>query len=140
MQTEDKLENIPQILNPSELFVDEEMSEEEMNELLEDEADQSYEEGIDVALERATKRGEITKIDSESILSKREDTRAKLALIYVLMTFVIFIITFLVAIVDGLSRNVSIIDNLAKLIPIVSGVFLGTLGFVLGYYFKKGEE
>jgi hypothetical protein len=140
MQTEDKLENIPQILNPSELFVDEEMSEEEMNELLEDEADQSYEEGIDVALESATKRGEITKIDSESILSKREDTRAKLALIYVLMTFVIFIITFLVAIVDGLSRNVSIIDNLAKLIPIVSGVFLGTLGFVLGYYFKKGEE
>jgi hypothetical protein len=135
MQTEDKLENIPQILNPSELFVDE-----EMNELLEDEADQSYEEGIDVALESATKRGEITKIDSESILSKREDTRAKLALIYVLMTFVIFIITFLVAIVDGLSRNVSIIDNLAKLIPIVSGVFLGTLGFVLGYYFKKGEE
>jgi hypothetical protein len=140
MQTEDKLENIPQILNPSELFVDEEMSEEEMNELLEDEADQSYEEGIDVALESATKRGEITKIDSESILSKREDTRAKLALIYVLMTFVIFIITFLVAIVDGLSRNVSIIDNLAKLIPIVSGVFLGTLGFVLVYYFKKGEE
>ncbi|MCA9387406.1 hypothetical protein KC669_05235, partial [Candidatus Dojkabacteria bacterium] len=54
--------------------------------------------------------------------------------------FIVFIFAMFIAVLDGLIRHVSIIDNLSVVIPLVSGVFLGTLGFVLGYYFRREEE
>ncbi len=74
------------------------------------------------------------------ILKKQENTRSRLALIYTFFTFSIFLAAFIVAIVDGLNRNVSIIDNLKEIIPLISGIFLGTLGFVVGYYFRKDQD
>lgn len=83
------------------------------------------------------------KIDEESkdyVVKRQEDTRGRLAIIYTISTFLIFLLTFIVAILDSILRNTSIIDNLTSILPIVSGIFLGSLGFVIGYYFRKGDN
>lgn len=81
-------------------------------------------------------------IDSDqlNISNKREDTRGRLAIIYTVSTFIVFLLGFIVSILDAQWRQTSIIDNLTKILPLLSGIFLGTLGFVLGYYFRKGQE
>lgn len=71
--------------------------------------------------------------------AKREDTRGRLAIIYTLATFLMFLLGFLVSVIDASWRQVSIIDNLSTVLPLISGIFLGSLGFVLGYYFRKVE-
>lgn len=88
-------------------------------------------------------RGAIDVVGSQNAISieeKREDTRGRLATIYTVSTFIVFILGFIVSILDALLRNTSIIDNLVKVLPLISGIFLGSLGFVLGYYFRKAEE
>jgi hypothetical protein len=50
-----------------------------------------------------------------------------------------FLLGFLVAIVDALLGQKSIVDGLSTILPLISGIFLGSLGFVLGYYFRKSE-
>ncbi len=90
--------------------------------------------------------GLLTKSASESkespykVEEKREDTRGRLAIIYTVATFLMFILGFLVAIIDAIIGNKSIIDGLATILPLISGIFLGSLGFVLGYYFRKEED
>jgi hypothetical protein len=81
-------------------------------------------------------------IDQESLSlhNKREDTRGRLAIIYTVATFIMFGLGFLVSVLDAFWRQVSIIDNLATVLPLLSGIFLGSLGFVLGYYFRKLDE
>jgi len=89
--------------------------------------------------------GLLTKSASESkespykVEEKREDTRGRLAIIYTVATFLMFILGFVVAIIDAIIGNKSIIDGLATILPLISGIFLGSLGFVLGYYFRKSE-
>lgn len=78
--------------------------------------------------------------DETNIQSKREDTRGRLALIYTVATFGIFVLGFIVSVIDAAIAGTSMIDNLTQLLPLISGIFLGTLGFVLGYYFRRGEE
>lgn len=75
-----------------------------------------------------------------TIQNKREDIRGRLAVIYVAATFVMFILGFVVSIIDAAWRQVSVIENLRIVLPLLSGIFLGTLGFVLGYYFRKSEN
>lgn len=80
-------------------------------------------------------------VDEDIVISKRrENTRGLLAMTYTLATFLIFIIGIIVSVVDGLHRDVSIVENLKEVLPLISGIFLGSLGFVLGYYFRKDEE
>lgn len=76
----------------------------------------------------------------EYVIKNEEDVRGRLAIIYTFATFGIFLLAFIVSIVDGISRKTSIIDNLKEILPILSGIFLGTLGFVIGYYFRKSES
>jgi hypothetical protein len=84
-------------------------------------------------------QGVITQ-DEIMINNKREDTRGRLAVIYVAATFLMFILGFVVSVIDAAWRNVSVIENLRIILPLLSGIFLGTLGFVLGYYFRKSES
>lgn len=77
--------------------------------------------------------------DEIMIQTKREDVRGRLAVIYVAATFVMFILGFAVSILDAAWRQVSVVENLQIILPLLSGIFLGTLGFVLGYYFRKSE-
>lgn len=104
---------------------------------LEDEIELSYEDGLSDGINSASS---FTELNEDSVLEKREDTRSRLALIYTLATFFVFVLGMLIAVLDGLNRDVSIIENLSEIIPLISGVFLGSLGFVLGYYFRKGDE
>lgn len=78
--------------------------------------------------------------DQVMLQSKREDTRNRLAIVYVIATFIMFVLGFVVSILDAAWRQVSIIDNLSVVMPLLSGLFLGSLGFVIGYYFRKGED
>lgn len=81
-----------------------------------------------------------SEIEKTKILKKREDFRGTLALVYTVSTFLLFLIGMAIAVVDGMNRDVSIIENLERILPLLSGIFLGTLGFVLGYYFRKSDE
>ena len=74
------------------------------------------------------------------IEEKRENTRGRLAIIYTIATFLIFVLGFVVAVIDSVVRGTSIIDGLSVILPLLSGMFLGSLGFVLGYYFRKTED
>lgn len=75
-----------------------------------------------------------------NILTKREDFRGRLAIIYTVATFSMFVLGFLVAILDSALTGSSLVQNLASILPLISGIFLGTLGFVLGYYFRQVES
>lgn len=77
---------------------------------------------------------------TEYIAKKEEDTRGNLAMVYTVATFTIFVLGFFVAVLDGLIRKASIIENLTTILPLISGIFLGSLGFVIGYYFRRSDE
>lgn len=115
--------------------VDELTSEDFDEELLDEEGDLSYDEGVEDGV-----RSAFLSVDQDYVVNKREDTRSRLAIIYTLLTFSVFFLGFISAILDALISDTSIITNLSEIIPLISGVFLGTLGFVMGYYFRKGEE
>lgn len=119
---------------PSEEVTEDELLDEES---VEEESNLSYEEGLMDGLELNT---EFVNSDQQAILRKREDTRSRLAIAYLIATFVIFLFAMIIAVLDGLTRSVSIIENLKEIVPLISGVFLGSLGFVLGYYFRENEE
>lgn len=116
-------------------------------EILDEEFDDGYDQGyndtsdeISESLVLEDKKDTIVSKNENYIYSKGEDTRSRLATLYTVLTFLIFFLGMFIAVLDGLVRRVSIIDNLEIVIPLISGVFLGTLGFVLGYYFRKEEE
>ncbi len=109
-------------------------------ELLGEEFSDGYEEGYVDAAGAPQVSETIAAKNQDPIFIKREDTKSRLAIIYTTLTFLVFFTVMGIVVLDGLARKVSIIDNLEVVIPLISGVFLGTLGFVLGYYFRKGEE
>lgn len=63
---------------------------------------------------------------------KREDTRSKIALYYVLG----FILVILYSLTLFWLRNLQV-DDLRDLLLAISGVMSGPLGFIIGYYFKS---
>ena len=65
---------------------------------------------------------------------KKEDTRSKIAVGYIIGFFIIIASCFLYA---GIFKF--IVDDLKDLILATSGVLSGPLGFVIGYYFKNGD-
>lgn len=75
-----------------------------------------------------------------NILERREDTRGRLAIIYTLATFSMFVLGFVVAVLDASWTGNSIVENLSTILPLISGIFLGSLGFVLGYYFRRMDS
>lgn len=127
------------LIDPNELLVntppeaDEEVTEEDV----EAEADLSYEDGLDDGLNL---NNEIIPKPEDVVVRRREYTRSRLALLYTIATFVIFFLGMTIAVIDGLINNSDIVDNLREVISIISGVFLGSLGFVLGYYFRRPED
>lgn len=104
---------------------------------IEDEVEMSYEEGLGDGLELS--KDLVDDTDVSYVFKKREDTRSRLALIFTFLTFFVFILGMGIAVLDGILRDTSIIQNLSEVVPLISGVFLGSLGFVLGYYFREEE-
>jgi hypothetical protein len=84
------------------------------------------------------KIAESIKEDAEAYsIVKKEDTRGRLAIIYTVATLLIFVFVILLSFIESLVNKTSLVDNLTKIIPLISGVLFGTLGFVLGYYFRN---
>jgi hypothetical protein len=67
---------------------------------------------------------------------KREDTRGRLALVFLVGFFVILIIGMFVAIINDGDK----IEGVQEVMVTISGVLSGPLGFVVGYYFRSKEE
>jgi uncharacterized membrane-anchored protein len=85
-----------------------------------------------------TKVADSIKEDAEAYsIVKKEDTRGRLAIIYTVATLLIFVFVILLSFIESLVNKTSLVDNLTKIIPLISGVLFGTLGFVLGYYFRN---
>jgi hypothetical protein len=104
---------------------------------LDEEAEMSYEDGLEEGLNL---NPNLLRSDQDSVIEKQEYTRSRLATIYLISTFLIFVLGMALAVIDGIIREVSIVENLKEVLSTISGIFLGTLGFVLGYYFRKGDE
>jgi|GEM_PF-1031638 len=77
---------------------------------------------------------------SFNLVEKIEDTRGKLAKLFVIGFFIIFFIISLVSLFTPAAEGRNSIDNLKESILTVSGVLSGPLGFIIGFYFRKGEE
>lgn len=70
-----------------------------------------------------------------TILQKREDARGQLAVVFTVATFVLFALGFILVLFSEGNK----IENFKDVILTISGIFSGLLGFVVGYYFRKGE-
>jgi uncharacterized membrane protein (DUF485 family) len=81
------------------------------------------------------------KEDAEAYtIVKKEDTRGRLATIYTVATLLIFVFVILLSFIESLVNKTSLVTNLTQIIPLISGVLFGTLGFVLGYYFRNDNN
>ena len=66
---------------------------------------------------------------------KREDTRSKIALYYVMGFLFIILVCFIVAGIEKFDVN-----DTRDLLVSVSGILSGPLGFIIGYYFKVSSD
>jgi len=124
-----------EFVDPDELirFIEEGQEDEETQ------TPQEIEEPEEYSEEQLTYADRIAEEATEYVVKKQEDIRGRLAILYTVFTFLIFILGIFICVLDGVIRQVSIIDNLTSVLPLLSGIFLGTLGFVIGYYFRKNE-
>ena len=66
---------------------------------------------------------------------KREDTRSKIALYYVLGFLFMILVCFIVAGIEKFNVN-----DTRDLLVSISGILSGPLGFIIGYYFKSHSD
>ncbi len=73
-------------------------------------------------------------------IKKKEDTRERLAIIYTVATLSIFVFVIILSFIESLVNKTNLVTTLREIIPLISGVLFGTLGFVLGYYFRNDNN
>jgi hypothetical protein len=136
MRTNQENDTYIEFIDPNNLIAFESVDKNHLEELDENQ--------LDSQLESIFEEGELSEKFEETsqdyVIKKKEDIRGRLAIIYTVLTFSVFILGFLAAIIDSLMTKSSLIQNLQVILPLISGIFLGTLGFVIGYYFKKENE
>jgi hypothetical protein len=77
---------------------------------------------------------------SFNVVEKQEDTRGRLALVFLIGFFVCLIGVSIVALFGDTPEGETKVDVLREAVLAVSGVLSGPLGFIIGYYFRKTEE
>ncbi len=65
----------------------------------------------------------------------KENTRSRIAQIYVWAFFIVIVIVFII----GLCKCFNV-DEYKDMLITVSGILSGPLGFIVGYYFKASKE
>ena len=66
---------------------------------------------------------------------QKENTRSKIAQIYVWAFFIVIGIVFIIG-----ACNCFKVDEYKDMLVTVSGILSGPLGFIVGYYFKSTKE
>jgi nitrogen fixation/metabolism regulation signal transduction histidine kinase len=74
--------------------------------------------------------------DYNVISEKREDTRGRLAMVFLLGFFVILLVALIVAVISSDDK----VTAIKEVVLAISGILSGPLGFVVGYYFRSKEE
>lgn len=74
-----------------------------------------------------------SKYDGDTV--PKEMTRSTLALTFVIGFFAVILLCFIYSCCHGFS-----VGDLKDLLLTASGILSGSMGFVLGYYFKGGEK
>ncbi|MEI7579848.1 MAG: hypothetical protein WCJ58_07520 [bacterium] len=72
----------------------------------------------------------------ELITVKREDTRGRLALAFLIGFFVLLVIGMIISAFNTGDK----ITSAKEILLTLSGILSGPLGFVIGYYFRSSEE
>lgn len=72
---------------------------------------------------------------NESNSDPKENTRSKIAQLYVWAFFIVIGIVFLIGIISCFE-----VKDYKDMLVTVSGVLSGPLGFIVGYYFKASKE
>lgn len=65
----------------------------------------------------------------------KENTRSKIAKLYVWAFFIVIAIVFGIGVCEHF-----VVDDYKDMLVTVSGVLSGPLGFIVGYYFKASKE
>src|SRR5574344_1121506 len=86
---------------------------------------------------KSTPRDLVKQKDDENGEGKKENTRSRIATIYV-KTF--FAVIFVVIVVCCLPCAQGHFKDFRDMLVTVSGILSGPLGFIIGYYFKSGEN
>ncbi len=71
-----------------------------------------------------------------TLSEKQEYTRGRFSLIFIIGYFAILVMASIVSLLSEGNKS----DNLKETLLTVSGILSIPLGFVIGYYFKKGKE
>ena len=82
----------------------------------------------------------MSKLTSDTNIEKqREDTRSEIALYYVKGFLVIVAFALILGLLLVYLGKISF-ENLTNILVTLSGILSGTLGFVVGYYFKSSDS
>lgn len=74
-------------------------------------------------------------VSSKSSSDPKENTRSRIAMIYVCAFFIVILIVFIIG-----AYKCFKVDEFKDMLVTVSGVLSGPLGFIVGYYFKASKE
>ena len=74
-------------------------------------------------------------ISSKGSSDPKENTRSRIAMIYVCAFFIVIDIVFVIGFLKCFK-----VDEYKDMLVTVSGVLSGPLGFIVGYYFKASKE
>ena len=74
-------------------------------------------------------------VDSKSSSDPKENTRSRIAMIYVCAFFGVIVAVFGICLFSCFK-----VDEYKDMLVTVSGILSGPLGFIVGYYFKASKE
>lgn len=74
-------------------------------------------------------------VDSKGSSDPKENTRSRIAMIYVCAYFCVIAAVFVMGIFSSFKVN-----EYKDMLVTISGILSGPLGFIVGYYFKASKE
>lgn len=74
-------------------------------------------------------------VDSKSSSDQKENTRSRIAMVYVCAFFGVIVVVFGIGLFSCFK-----VDEYKDMLVTVSGILSGPLGFIVGYYFKASKE
>lgn len=74
-------------------------------------------------------------VDSKSSSDPKENTRSRIAMIYVCAFFGVIVVVLGIGLFSCFK-----VDEYKDMLVTVSGILSGPLGFIVGYYFKASKE